>query len=178
MGGIRRVARASAWILTGILGAIVCFYLVLIAINWRDRAPSEAVLLARALIENRPEVPASDNAYIYILGFSAPDEADPQQAGEARLAWLKARGYAESSKTPDPVPGRNMRAYLTQLQRATADGVPVKGYFHWSMMDNFEWIRGYGNRYGMVYVDFKTQKRTPKMSAHWFRETAKQNAVV
>lgn len=110
MGGIRRVARASAWILTGILGAIVCFYLVLIAINWRDRAPSEAVLLARALIENRPEVPASDNAYIYILGFSAPDEADPQQAGEARLAWLKARGYAESSKTPDPVPGRNMRA--------------------------------------------------------------------
>jgi hypothetical protein len=110
MGGIRRVPRASAWILTGILGAIVCFYLVLIAINWRDRAPSEAVLLARALIENRPEVPASDNAYIYILGFSAPDEADPQQAGEARLAWLKARGYAESSKTPDPVPGRNMRA--------------------------------------------------------------------
>jgi beta-glucosidase len=46
------------------------------------------------------------------------------------------------------------------------------------MMDNFEWTRGYGNRYGMVYVDFKTQQRTPKMSAHWFRETAKQNAVV
>ena len=71
-----------------------------------------------------------------------------------------------------------MRAYLTQLQRATADGAPVKGYFHWSMMDNFEWTRGYGNRYGMVYVDFKTQKRTPKMSAHWFRETAKHNVVV
>jgi beta-glucosidase len=70
-----------------------------------------------------------------------------------------------------------MRAYLTELQRATAEGVPVKGYFYWSTMDNFEWIRGYSNRYGLVYVDFKTQKRTPKMSASFFRETARRNAV-
>jgi beta-glucosidase len=71
-----------------------------------------------------------------------------------------------------------MRTYLTQLQRATAEGVPVKGYFYWSAMDNFEWTAGYGNRYGIVYVDFKTQKRTPKLSAAWFREAAKRNAVV
>jgi len=71
-----------------------------------------------------------------------------------------------------------LRQYLTQLQRATADGVPVKGYFHWSMMDNFEWMEGYGNRFGMVYVDFKTLKRTPKLSAQWFREAARRNAVV
>jgi beta-glucosidase len=71
-----------------------------------------------------------------------------------------------------------IRNVLTQLQRATADGVPAKGYFHWSMMDNFEWMAGYGNRFGMVYVDFKTQKRTPKMSASWFREAARRNAVV
>jgi beta-glucosidase len=70
-----------------------------------------------------------------------------------------------------------MRAYLTELQRATAEGVPVKGCFYWSTMDNFEWIRGYGNRYGLVYVDFKTQKRTPKLSASFFRETARRNAV-
>jgi beta-glucosidase len=71
-----------------------------------------------------------------------------------------------------------LRSYLTELQRATEDGVPVKGYFLWSMMDNFEWTAGYGNRFGLVYVDFKTQKRTPKLSAEWFREAAKQNAVV
>jgi beta-glucosidase len=71
-----------------------------------------------------------------------------------------------------------LRNFLTQLQRATADGVPVKGYFHWGMMDNFAWMAGYGNRFGMVYVDFKTQKRTPKMSAWWFRESATHNAVV
>jgi len=70
-----------------------------------------------------------------------------------------------------------LRAYLTQLQRATADGVPVKGYFHWSLMDNFEWSWGFGDRFGLVYVDFKTQKRTPKLSASFFRETARRNAV-
>ena len=71
-----------------------------------------------------------------------------------------------------------LRACLTQLQRATADGVPVKGYFQWSTMDNFEWTYGFGNRFGLVYVDFETQKRTPKLSAAWFREAAKRNAVV
>jgi beta-glucosidase len=71
-----------------------------------------------------------------------------------------------------------LRNNLMQLQRATADGVPVKGYFQWSLMDNFEWTAGYGNRFGIVYVDFKTQKRTPKMSASFFREVAARNAVV
>jgi beta-glucosidase len=71
-----------------------------------------------------------------------------------------------------------MRNYLTQLQRATAEGVPVNGYFYWSTMDNFEWTAGFGKRFGLVRVDFKTQKRTPKMSASWFREAARRNAVV
>src|SRR5262245_21134098 len=70
-----------------------------------------------------------------------------------------------------------LRACLTQLQRATADGVPVNGYFLWSAQDNFEWIYGYGNRFGLIYVDFQTQKRTPKLSASFFRETARRNAV-
>jgi len=70
-----------------------------------------------------------------------------------------------------------LRAYLTQLQRAAADGVPVKGYFQWSLMDNFEWGQGFGDRFGIVYVDFKTQKRMPKASAAWFHETATRNAV-
>lgn len=119
MAGIRTVARVSAWLLAGILGLIVLLYLLLFAINWRDQPPSEAVLHMRALIENRPEVPASDNAYIYVLGFSAPDDADPQQAGEARLEWLTSRGYAEESKTPDPVPQRDMRAERPeQIQEA------------------------------------------------------------
>ena len=71
-----------------------------------------------------------------------------------------------------------LRNHLGHLHRATAEGVPVKGYFHWSLMDNFEWSDGFANRFGLVYVDFKTQKRTPKLSAAWLREAIAKNAVV
>jgi beta-glucosidase len=71
-----------------------------------------------------------------------------------------------------------LRNHLTHLQRATAEGVPVQSYFLWSLMDNFEWGDGFGTRFGLVYVDFKTQKRTAKLSASYFREAAAQNAVV
>jgi beta-glucosidase len=70
-----------------------------------------------------------------------------------------------------------LRNCLTHLQRATADGVPVQGYFLWSAMDNFEWAFGYGDRFGVVYVDFETQKRTPKMSESFLREVSRRNAV-
>jgi beta-glucosidase len=70
-----------------------------------------------------------------------------------------------------------LRNYLTQLQRATAEGVPVRGYFLWSLLDNFEWADGYTNRFGLVHVDFATQKRTPKLSASFYREVIARNAV-
>jgi beta-glucosidase len=71
-----------------------------------------------------------------------------------------------------------LRNGMMHQQRATAEGIPLKGNFYWSTMDNFEWSAGYGNRFGLVYVDFKTQKRIPKLSAAWYREAAKRNAVV
>ena len=71
-----------------------------------------------------------------------------------------------------------LRAVMGQLQRATAEGVPVKGNFAWSVTDNLEWSGGFGTRFGLVYVDYKTLKRTPKLSASWFKEAARRNAVV
>ncbi|MGO4257373.1 GH1 family beta-glucosidase [Marmoricola sp. RAF53] len=71
-----------------------------------------------------------------------------------------------------------LRSYLGELQRACADGAPVAGYFHWSVMDNFEWIAAYANRYGLYHVDYETQERTAKLSAGYFREVATRNAVV
>jgi beta-glucosidase len=71
-----------------------------------------------------------------------------------------------------------LRACLGQLQRATTEGVPVDGYFLWSAQDNFEWMDGFGNRFGLIYVDFDTLERTPKLSAEWFPQAARQNAVV
>jgi beta-glucosidase len=71
-----------------------------------------------------------------------------------------------------------LRNYLTQLHRAVAEGYPVKGYFLWSLMDNFEWADGYSKRFGIYYVDFETQQRTPKRSAMWYREVIARNSVV
>jgi beta-glucosidase len=70
-----------------------------------------------------------------------------------------------------------LRNYLTQLQRATADGVPVKGYFLWSLLDNYEWADGYSKRFGITYVDFQTQKRTPKMSYDFYKTVIARNAL-
>jgi beta-glucosidase len=70
-----------------------------------------------------------------------------------------------------------LRNSLGHLQQATAQGVPVKGNFVWSAFDNLEWTDGYGTRFGLVYVDFKTQKRTPKLSAAWYKETTRRNAL-
>jgi beta-glucosidase len=71
-----------------------------------------------------------------------------------------------------------LRNYLGQLQRGIADGAPVRGYFLWSLMDNFEWIHGFRERFGLYHVDFDTLVRTPKLSASFYRETIARNAVV
>jgi beta-glucosidase len=70
-----------------------------------------------------------------------------------------------------------LRNYLTQLQRGVSEGIPVKGYFCWSFMDNYEWADGYAYRFGLHYVDFKTQKRTPKLSAHFYKEVISRNGL-
>jgi beta-glucosidase len=70
-----------------------------------------------------------------------------------------------------------LRNYLTQLQRATSEGVPVRGYFLWSLMDNFEWIFGFGKRFGLYRVDFETQRRVAKLSASFYRDVVARNAI-
>jgi beta-glucosidase len=89
---------------------------------------------------------------------------------------------AEDVLTPDGMvldTDRTMflRNYLTQLHRAVSEGVPVRGYFCWSLLDNYEWADGYSKRFGIVYVDFQTQKRTPKLSAQFYKATIAANAV-
>ena len=60
--------------------------------------------------------------------------------------------------------------YLIELRRAMREGVPVRGYLHWSLMDNFEWHTGYRERFGLVFVDFESQRRVPKDSSHWYAQ--------
>ncbi len=70
-----------------------------------------------------------------------------------------------------------LKNYIGQLQRAVAEGVPVKGYFCWSLLDNYEWADGYEKRFGITYVDFATQKRTPKMSSHFYKHLISTSAL-
>jgi beta-glucosidase len=60
-----------------------------------------------------------------------------------------------------------LRAHLAAAQDALAAGVKLRGYFVWSLLDNFEWQEGYSRRFGVIYVDFKTLKRVPKASYQW-----------
>jgi beta-glucosidase len=60
--------------------------------------------------------------------------------------------------------------HIAAMRQAMAQGVDVRGYFVWSLLDNFEWAEGYDQRFGLVHVDFDTQRRTPKRSYHWFAE--------
>jgi beta-glucosidase len=68
-----------------------------------------------------------------------------------------------------------VRRHLRCLNRAVSEGVPIAGYFYWSLMDNFEWAEGYSKRFGLIYVDFETQKRIWKDSAYWYQSLIKTN---
>jgi beta-glucosidase len=68
-------------------------------------------------------------------------------------------------------------AHLGQVHQAMEDGVPIDGYFAWSLLDNFEWAYGYGPKFGLVAVDMETQRRTPKKSALWYAEVARTGEI-
>jgi beta-glucosidase len=70
----------------------------------------------------------------------------------------------------DPRRVEYLQSHLGALARAVADGVDVRRYFAWSMLDNFEWEHGYSKRFGLVYVDYSTQRRVPKRSGLWYRD--------
>ncbi len=70
-----------------------------------------------------------------------------------------------------------LQRHLTAVHRAVEAGVPVAGYFVWSLMDNFEWAEGYSQRFGVTHVDYETQVRTPKDSARWFSRLARTHEI-
>jgi beta-glucosidase len=78
--------------------------------------------------------------------------------------------HVENGKVHDQARIDFFRDYLAQVLRAKNEGVPVEGYFVWSLTDNFEWSEGYRPRFGLIHVDYTTQKRTIKDSGYWFQE--------
>lgn len=86
-----------------------------------------------------------------------------------------------NGQVSDPARIRYLHSHISAVADAIAAGVDVRGYFAWSLLDNFEWASGYAKRFGIVYVDYATQERIPKESAYWYRDllaAARQRAVL
>ena len=111
------------------------------------------------------------------------------------LTWVRRRygsvplyvtengaAFYDSPTAPGPIVDDPLRvaylaAHLSAVRRAIADGVDVRGYFAWSLLDNLEWAHGFRKRFGIVHVDFATQKRTPKASARFYAEVIRTNGA-
>jgi beta-glucosidase len=72
---------------------------------------------------------------------------------------------------------RFLQGYIGQVGRAIREGADVRGYYHWSLTDNFEWGHGYSQRFGLVHVDFSTQRRIIKKSGYWYRDLIANNRL-
>jgi beta-glucosidase len=86
-------------------------------------------------------------------------------------------GPGPSGRVEDARRLRYFRDHFRAARRAIAAGVPLAGYFVWSLLDNFEWERGYGQRFGLVWVDYETQRRLVKDSAHWYARVIAANSA-
>ena len=78
-------------------------------------------------------------------------------------SWTPKGGCADEARV------RYLDEHLRAIGAAIDDGVDVRGYYTWSLLDNFEWAEGYTKRFGLVHVDYETQTRTPKTSYDWYR---------
>lgn len=92
--------------------------------------------------------------------------------GMANCDWVY-----EDGKVHDPQRIDFVSKYLKQYKRAIDEGIPCKGYFYWSLTDNFEWAHGYSKRFGLTHIDYKDQKRTLKDSALWYKNVIATNGA-
>lgn len=90
--------------------------------------------------------------------------------GMAGYDWVSL-----DKKVHDPLRIDFMHRYLLSLKKAMEEGFPVLGYQYWSVMDNYEWTEGYDKRFGLIYIDYRTQERTLKDSAYWYRDVIRNN---
>ncbi|MFI8435826.1 GH1 family beta-glucosidase [Streptomyces sp. NPDC079020] len=132
------------------------------------------------LAENRPRTAMNwsvdpEGLYDLLLDVTRDHPGLPLMVTENGAAfddYMSPEGRVE-----DPERIAYLRGHLDAVQRAVAAGADVRGYFLWSLMDNFEWAYGYSKRFGAVYVDYATQRRTPKASAHWYADVIRHHAL-
>jgi beta-glucosidase len=124
------------------------------AMNWEIDAPGLLETLRRVR-RDYPEIPL----YVTENGAAFDDAIDPD------------------GRVDDPERIRYLDEHLHACHQAIASGVPLRGYFAWSLMDNFEWAWGYSKRFGMIYVDYPTQQRIIKSSAAWYATVVRDHGL-
>ena len=86
--------------------------------------------------------------------------------------------FESEDKISDDTPRIDyLRQHMEKVAKAIEAAIPVNGYFVWSLQHMFSWTKGYSKRYGLFYVDFKTQKRYAKKSAYWYKELAETREI-
>jgi beta-glucosidase len=123
-----------------------------------------------------PEVPRTemgwevypDGLHKLLVRLASDYDPPPIYVTENGAAYGDVRVH--DGRVHDPERTAYLESYIGAVSRAIADGAPVKGYFVWSLLDNFEWAHGYSKRFGIVYVDYPTLERVPKDSFYWYRD--------
>jgi beta-glucosidase len=157
--------------------ALIATPIDVLGINYYERAviahdDTGGVLRERRVKESA--LPRTADREVYAAGLGEVLERMHAQYRFSRLV-ITENGAAfpdapdANGAVHDPARVAFLGAHLAEVIRARRAGVPVEGYFAWSLLDNFEWSEGYTLRYGIVHVDFESQRRTPKDSAHFIR---------
>ena len=97
--------------------------------------------------------------------------------------WITENGAADNTglthgECHDGMRQKYLENHLVELARLVAAGIDIRGYYVWSLLDNFEWAQGYTQRFGVVHVDYATQQRTPKASARWLQKHMREHALM
>ena len=116
-----------------------------------------------------------DGFHDLLMRIAHEYKTTPLEITENGCSYLD--GPDEHGRIPDERRIQFMRGYLHGLGRALLHGANVRAYHHWSLLDNFEWAEGYAQRFGLTYVDFRTQKRTIKDSGRWYAKLASTGSL-
>jgi beta-glucosidase len=182
---IEHLARPMDFILPGDLEKIAT-PLDFLGVNYylRDIVRSDAIPeeenLPREVFPNPDRTEMGWEVYPEGL-YASLDRIHRQYRFPAFYITENGAAYADevnsNGEVHDPRRITYLRDHLLSASRAVGEGIPLRGYFLWSLLDNFEWAHGYSKRFGIIYVDFETQRRIPKSSAHWYRRVISANTV-
>jgi beta-glucosidase len=142
--------------------------------EWVGQGDVETVSRGLPRTEMGWEIDA-DGLYDLITRVAAKHPGVPLYVTENGAAFADVKDADGAVHDPDRI--AYLDAHFRAAHRALSDGADLRGYFVWSLMDNFEWAHGFSKRFGLIHVDYETLERTPKDSARWYAEVTRTNGL-